>query len=183
MAREVSIDRASMLDAVMNIIERDGFSAVSARTVAGELGVSTQPIYREFGDMDGLRLAAIGRGFEIFSHYLEGEAIDQAVKYVMFATEHGKLFDFLFRGKHYTYDGLDGLSHSLIEDTRIIDKLQEITGLPREKVFRLHLCVWMALHGLATLAADNTTKLDAGEISTLTHEMTRALTMYYKENG
>ena len=34
---------------------------VSARNVAARLGISTQPIYRIFGDMDGVRQAAIER--------------------------------------------------------------------------------------------------------------------------
>lgn len=182
MAREVTVSRSSMLDAVMKIIERDGWAAVSARSVAGELGVSTQPIYREFEDMDGLRRAAIDRGFEMFAEYVGDDALGQSAGYVMFATEHGNLFNFLFRGKHYVYDSIDALAHNLVDDTGIIDKLQEITGLERERVFRLHLCVWMALHGLASIAADNKATLTADEVKTLTYEMTRALSAFYKDN-
>ncbi len=183
MARNIETDRNKILDAVIAIIEEKGFGAVSARTVAKRLNISTQPIYREFGDMDGLRAAAAKRGFEIFTEYVNGDALFQSVRYVMFAAEHAGLFDFLFRGKLYGYGSLDELSHSLVEGTEIISRLEAITKLPREKVYRLHLFVWMALHGLATFSADNGFKLGEGEITEFTKEMTRALSAFYKEGG
>ena len=179
MPTEIRIDRARMLDGVMEIIEESGYEAVSARSMAARLGISTQPIYREFGDMEGVRRAAIECGLKIFAEYIAGEAVDQSVRYVEFAAERSNLFDFLFRGKHYEYDGLDDLAHKLMDGTDIIDRLERITGLPREKVYRVHLCVWMALHGLATMSADNKVALDEDEIKRFTMDITRALSAYY----
>lgn len=177
----IKTDRGAILDAVIGIIEDSGWSAVSARAVAERLGVSTQPIYREFKDMEAVRVAAVDRGFEIFAEYVKGDALDQSVRYVMFAAERGNLFNFLFRGKHYEYDGLGDLSRKLIDGTDIIGRLTEITGLPRERVYRLHLCVWMALHGLAAMSADNRMTLGEAEIKELALDMTGALSAYYKE--
>lgn len=181
MPSEIRIGRQAMLDGVMDMIEREGHAAVSARAVAQKLGISTQPIYREFGDMSGLMAAALQEGLRIFAEYLAGDAMDGAIKYVMFASERGKLFDFLFRGKHYEYDGLDDMSHSLMKDTDIIARLGDITGLQREKVYRVHLCVWMALHGLACMSADNKVAFDRGEVSEFVKDITRALAAYYAE--
>lgn len=180
MPPKIKTDRTAILDGVMAIIEEQGYGAVSARSVADRLGISTQPIYREFKNMDGIRKAAVERGFEMFSRYISGDALFQAVRYVTFASEHGNLFDFLFRGKHREYSGLDDLAHSLIDGTDIIDRLTEITELPRERVYRLHLLLWMALHGLAAFGADNKLALGEGEVETFTKELTRALTAYYK---
>lgn len=177
----VKTDKKAIIDGVMTIIERDGWGAVSARSVANELSISTQPIYREFKDMNEVRDAAIERGLEIFVQYLCGDALDQSVSYVMFAMERANLFNFLFRGKHYEYGGLDELSHKLVNGTEIIDKLEKITGLTREKVYRVHLGVWMALHGLAAMSADNRVAIDKDEIKRFTREITSALTAYYRD--
>ncbi len=180
MAREIETDRSAMLDGVMAIIEKDGWEGVSARSVAAKLGISTQPLYREFGDMEGLKTAATVRGFEMFSEYLGSDALEQASKYVMFACERGKLFNFLFRNRHNAFSGLTELSHNLLQSTGIIDKLSKITGLTGEDVYSLHLKLWMTLHGLACFAVDNGGSVTADEVKKLTAEMTHALTDYIK---
>ncbi len=183
MPPKIRTDRKAILDGVMEIIEERGYDAVSARSVADRLGISTQPIYREFKNMEEIRRAAVERGYGIFTEYIAGDALHQAVRYVTFASEHGRLFDFLFRGKRNEYGGLDELSHRLLPDTGIIDKLCEITGLSAERVYRLHLLLWMALHGLATFGADNKLALGDGEVEQFTKELTGALTMFYKAEG
>lgn len=142
--------------------------------------MSTQPIYREFCDMDGLRAAVAERGFTIFAEHIKGDALDGAVKYVTFALERRGLFDFLFRGRSCRYDGLDDLAHKLV-GTDIIDRLAEITGLSVERTYRLHMLVWMTLHGLASMSADNELPISDGELRELVKELTRALTGYYKK--
>lgn len=180
MARKTEVGGDRIVDAVIEIIEEQGFGEVSARSIAAKLGVSTQPIYSEFGDMDGVRRAAVARGYEIFAKEMSGDALGQAVRYVKFATEHRRLFDFLFREQGYKYDGLDDLAHKLIPNIEIIEKLREITGLPVERTYRVHLCVWMALHGLAAMAADNELPLTDSDISEFAKDVTSSLAGYYK---
>lgn len=176
----IKTDRAAMLDAAIDIIEAEGRNAVSARRIAKRLEISTQPIYREFKDMDELMKETLKRGYEIFAQYMAGEALEQSVKYVEFAVERKNLFNFLFRSRSCKYDGLDDMAHKLTDGTAIIDKLVEITGLDRETVYRLHLYEWMALHGLAAMAADNDVKFSRDEIAGFTMELTKALTAHYK---
>lgn len=181
MPPEIKLSRRAMLDGVISIIEKSGWEAVSARSVAVELGISTQPLYREFGDMEGVKAAALERGFEIFGEYIGGDALDQAVRYVMFAAERGNLFNFLFRGRAGKFKGLSELSHSLIPTTDIINRLSEITSLTGEVVYELHLKLWLALHGMACFAADNGLTVTENEIKDFTLQTTRALTRYYKD--
>lgn len=175
----IKTNRNDIVNAVMDIIDESGWDAVSARSIAARLKISTQPIYREFADMNEVRNAAIERGFAIFFDYIGGDALDSSVRYVMFAVEKSNLFNFLFRGKHYEYDGLDDLSQKLAADG-IIDKLEQITHLPREQVYRLHLCVWMALHGLAAISADNKMNVNEDEVKLFTKDMTMALANFYR---
>ncbi len=183
MSKEIQTDRRVMIDGVISVIEECGFAAVTARSVAARLSISTQPIYREFGDMDGIKAAALSRGWEIFAEMvMTGDAKTQAVRYIKFATEHKNLFNFLFRGRNVCYDGLDDMAHKLV-GTDIIDRLAEITHLPRERVYKLHLYVWMALHGLACMSADNDVRADDSELMEFTVELTRAVSSYFCGKG
>ncbi len=175
-------ERRDMIDAVISMIEESGFESVSARTLARRLDISTQPIYREFGDMAGVKKAALERGFEIFCQYTAGEALDQAENYVRFAVERSNLFNFLFRNKQYEYKDLDDLKHKLIPATDILERLSAITGLAGDDVYTLHLYIWMALHGLASMAADNRLPLKSEEIREFTKAVTVGMTEHIRES-
>lgn len=180
MPPEIKTERAVMLDGAIALIDERGEQALSARNLAQRLGISTQPVYREFGDMDGVRRAALERGLEVFAEYLAGEALDQSVRYVRFAGEHPRLFSFIFRGKQIESGGMDELSRKLMDGTDIVDRLQAITGLPREKVYRVHLFVWMAIHGLAVLSSENKIAFEARELEQFTKDITRGMAEYYR---
>lgn len=180
MSKDIKTSREIMVDGAVALIEERGAEYLSARGVAERLGISTQPIYREFGDMDGLRAAAAERGWRVYAEYVRGGAVEQAIRYVMFACERKKLFNFLFRGNNCVYGGLDDMAHRLVDGTDIIERLQELSGLDREQVVYLHLYLWMALHGLASMSADNDVKLSGEEIERFVKELTRALTAHIK---
>ena len=57
MPRQVQITKDRILKAAMDVLIRDGFSAVNIKSVAKELGCSTQPIAWQFGNMDNMRKA------------------------------------------------------------------------------------------------------------------------------
>ena len=48
--RKVSKDQ--IIDAALEVLRDDGFSAINARSVDKKLGCSTQPIYFSFKNMD-----------------------------------------------------------------------------------------------------------------------------------
>ncbi len=56
----------AVIDAGVRLLERDGVSALRARTVAAEAGTSTMAVYTHFGGMTGL-LDAIAR--EVFDRF------------------------------------------------------------------------------------------------------------------
>lgn len=178
MPPEIRITRKDMTAAALALIEEG--ERLTARNVAKRLGISTQPIYREYGDMKGLTEAVTEQGFDLFAETIDGDALDQATGYVMFALEHGNLFNFLFRAQKLKYEGLDALSHGLIPSTDIIARLCRTTGLNKDRVYRLHLYTWMALHGLASLAADNEIVFSVGDVEEMTKDMTSALAYYWR---
>ena len=57
MARKVTISRDMILEAALKILISDGYAAVNIKTIASEIGCSTQPVVWHFENMDGLRQA------------------------------------------------------------------------------------------------------------------------------
>ena len=57
MPRSVQITKEKILTAALDVLIRDGYSAVSIKSIARELNCSTQPIAWQFGNMDNMREA------------------------------------------------------------------------------------------------------------------------------
>ena len=53
------VSKEPIIDAAVEVLCDDGFSAINARSVAKKLGCSTQPIYFSFKNMDELKAALI----------------------------------------------------------------------------------------------------------------------------
>jgi hydrogenase maturation factor len=49
------VQKELILKTAMELLIREGYAAINIKTVANELGCSTQPISRQFGSMDGFR--------------------------------------------------------------------------------------------------------------------------------
>lgn len=188
MPPKIQVSREQIIDAAMRIIDKSGYDALTARSIAAELGVSTQPIYREFQDMDALRYALYYRGFEEFALYCQHRggdsksgALAQSVAYIRFAIERSNLFKMLYMNRILASDSLEQLSHNIVDSNGLIEKIMEITGLSLEDTYKLHLVVWMATHGLASIACTNNVKWTDEELSDFTMMISKALSGYLKE--
>ena len=88
MARKVTISRDMILEAALKILIRDGYAAVNIKTIASEIGCSTQPVVWHFENMDGLRQA--------LSEYAGEYAAKKA-----FLDSRNKVESFEFMGRAY----------------------------------------------------------------------------------
>jgi AcrR family transcriptional regulator len=89
-----------IVDAAFKIVRRDGFAAVSARSIAAELGSSTTPIYWALQSMDKVEDALRVKTLELMAEYqakkyTDNVFINLAVGYVEFARREPNLFRFL----------------------------------------------------------------------------------------
>ena len=60
MARKTTISKEVILEAALKMLIRDGYASVNVKTLAAEIGCSTQPIVWHFENMEGLRRALSG---------------------------------------------------------------------------------------------------------------------------
>lgn len=93
-------DLQQIVDAAFTILKRDGFPAITARSIAAELGSSTTPIYWALESMDKVEGALRMKTLELMAEYqakkyTDNVFINLAVGYVEFARREPNLFHFL----------------------------------------------------------------------------------------
>lgn len=161
MTRKATISREMILEAALKILIRDGYAAVNVKTIAKELGCSTQPVVWHFENMEGLRSA--------LSEYAREYAARKAVSdsrnkiesfeflgrsYVKMALKEPNLFKFLYLGESpmgKPYD-LKGIARDK-KNKEMISKIAEQTRLNEEQVIRFVRNTLIYSHGIATMVA------------------------------
>ena len=141
----------AVLTAAFELVRRDGISAFNARSVAQELGSSTQPIFRLFSGMDDLRAGVIEMARKTMHDYMTSALeksdtpyLTMGMSYVLFAREEPELFKLL-----YMSDNSIDLDTSLPMPAEIIEEIIKESGLSVEQAKALHSWLWIFTHGLA----------------------------------
>lgn len=155
MPPSVRFSREAVLNSAYQLIRREGPAALNARSVAKELGGSTQPIFRLFTNMDDLKASVIEQAFEDWKHKLSVRMQDSSfpyltigMSYLLFARDEPELFKLLFMrdrvsdGSCTDYDVSFGIP--LIENTVQVD-----VNTARQ----LYERNWLYCHGLAVAIA------------------------------
>lgn len=163
MARKVTISKEIILQAALAMLIRDGYSSINIKTLAAEIGCSTQPIVWHFDNMEGLRKAlaayaityardkmraASGHAVEVFEH--SGRA------YVEMAVNEPNLFRFLYLGENTseTTNNFGAITTSK-NNAEQIKSIAGYLGISEEKISRYLQNTIIYTHGVATLVATN----------------------------
>lgn len=171
------ISRENIISAALEIIKRDGMSALNVRALAKALGCSTRPVYLTFGGMDGVKAAAVERINEVYQDYINREVESGAyppykaygMGYIKFARGESEFFKYLFmrdRTRERTED--DGLDE-------IISMIVKATGLDRERAKLFHLENWIFVHGIAVMLATAYIDFDEKLIGSMLTDMFEGL--------
>ena len=102
MARTVTFDKQHLLEKTMKFIKEKGINSMNARDLCEYIGCSTQPIFKNFGNMEGLE----NEIKEYLKNYYENfteKIVDKNAylytsnySYTLFALEEPNLFEALF---------------------------------------------------------------------------------------
>jgi len=148
MAR-VSTQRAKLIEAGVELLERDGVQSLSARKFAAKLGTSTMAVYTHFGNMAGL-LDAVGS--EALSRFADSLAQDPQTD--------DPVADFLAMGLAYHQFALSNPQrYQLIFGTATPHSLLEVrtdvtvTGSPTDRPERA--VTFEALHAVVLAAGED----------------------------
>ena len=172
MPPKAKFTREQIVKAALDIVERDGADALTARALGQALKSSARPIFTVFDSMDDVRAAAVDAAKSVYAEYVaRGLAESPAFKgvgteYIRFAAEKPKLFRLLFMSER---DGATDVNTVLgaIDDSApaILQSIIDGYSLDRAAAERLYLHLWLYTHGIAALIATGVCEFTAGDIS------------------
>jgi AcrR family transcriptional regulator len=100
------IQKEVILSTALDILIREGYSAINIKRIAGALGCSTQPISWQFGGMDGFREALTDAAMDYVNRKIQPTAPDIVAAfeqtgevYVDMAIDEPHLFRFICMGE------------------------------------------------------------------------------------
>lgn len=163
MARKVQISKDVILQAALGMLIRDGYSSINVKTLAQEIGCSTQPIVWHFDNMEGLRraLAEYAQNYANNKMLATGNNAVEAFEhmgraFVEIAVKEPNLYKFLYldgsKGKAVHH--FDAIITSE-QNAETIKKIAEFLGIKEENVGRYLQNTMIYAHGIATLVATN----------------------------
>lgn len=161
MSRTPSTTREQMVDVAFQLVRREGYASLTARSLAAELGCSTQPIMYQFPELAKLRELVYQKADQYHTAYLFSaeDLLGIGLRYVQFAAEEPNLFRLLFQSGHF--DGAS-LTDMLVapEVTEIVQATSSELNLSKEDALSAFEALYVAVHGYASLIANNALKYD-----------------------
>ena len=162
-----------IIEAAFAIVRQQGAEALNARTIAQELGCSTQPVLYQFATVEDVRKAIY-----TYADNFHSQSIMQGLEespmslltlgqnYIRFAAQEQHLFRFLFQSA-----GLgSGNLLTIMEDPSlapILDIIQQAMAISPEAAKRIFTHLFLVVHGYASLLANNPIPYDENEVSGL----------------
>jgi AcrR family transcriptional regulator len=150
-----------MVEAAFQLVRRDGYDALTARSLAAELGCSTQPIMYRFPDLTELKALVYQKADAYHTAYLFSaeDLLGIGLRYVQFAAEETNLFRLLFQSGRF-----DGASLAELiaapEAGELIRATSLELGLSKEDALSAFEALYVAVHGYASLIANNAMSYD-----------------------
>lgn len=168
MAPKNKFTREEMVTAALNVVRKKGSGALTARAVAEELGVSTQPIFTCFGTMEELREEVFEAAEEKYHSYvLEGlkarvPFFGFGMRYISFAREEKELYKLLFLS-----EGKSAASALEITRPTVIGSLMSIYKLDNAEAERFYRDMMLVGSSIASMIVTGSCPYNEKEIATI----------------
>lgn len=148
--------KEKMVEAAMRVVRDKGVDGLTAKTMADELGTSTQPVFTAFGSMEGVRQEVYAAAVCVYEGYTKAGLKEKipffgvGMQYIRFAREEPELYRFLFltRAQDQACSVMKSMRHlqELVRPTLV--KVYRITAEEADLYFR---DLWFVVHSLSTL--------------------------------
>ena len=170
MPPKTKITREMVVDAAVEVVRQTGPESVGARTVAGQLRCSTQPVMYHFETIERLKRAAYARADHRHTEYLMNVPPDRdpvlgiGLNYIRFAVEEPNLFRFLFQSGYAEGKNLPEMLNAG-ELKPILAAMEAELGMDGKKTRDVFLTVALFAHGYASFIANNALEYDEALIA------------------
>lgn len=161
MGRKTQITREIILETALAMLIRDGYASITVKSLAAEIGCSTQPIVWHFENMNGFRKAF----FEYCIHYaksrftvwngsLDDLLAETARGYITIACNAPHLFRFVFVDNKDECRNSDVVQKLQLDNTKkIIHLLCQEKGLTQQQAASFLMNYEFYIHGIASYTA------------------------------
>lgn len=175
--------RQQITMAALCITRKNGILALTARSLASELGCSAKPIFGLFKNMEEVHHEVMKATNAVYQSYLK-ESMEACVvppykasgmAYIRFAKEEKELFKLLF---------MRDRTHEHIEDNKeeikpLLELIQHNLKLNEEDAYLFHIEMWVYVHGIATMLATSYLEWDETFISKVVSDGYEGLKLRY----
>ena len=160
------IKKEAMLQAALELVVQNGYSALNIKAVAKKLGCSTAPISWQFGGMDGLREALIPFAEQyVETIYYRTDANELAAfeqrgkGTVDMALEKPNLFRFLYMGdrNQLLCTGFE-LKTDNPDGTNVYQKMADMLEITLHQAMDFAMTMMVYTQGIGTLIASGTVR-------------------------
>lgn len=183
--RAKTYTRERILKASYLLLEKEGFRNFTARNVAKQMGISTQPIYLEFKNMKDLKqtlIITIIKDLQknIFSQVHTGDKlIDLSLNYIYFAKENPKLFTSLFIDDHGGGELI--YQYSFDNFKKLVKEMDDYQGYSESALSELHNGLWIVITGIASLMSSGMMDYEKEKIILIVEQAITALVAIRKK--
>lgn len=186
MGRKTQITRQMILDAALQMLIRDGYSSIHIKSLASQLGCSTQPIVWHFQNMEGFRKAFFEycidyakSQFTVWNGSLDDLLTQTARGYITIACNMPNLFRFVFVDNKGECRNLDVVQKLQLDNTnRIIDLLCREKGLQVQQATSFLMNYEIYIHGIASYTASGFVNYPEEEIVAMANRAKDAFLAY-----
>ena len=173
-----------MVEAALRVVRAKGIDGLTAKTLADELGTSTQPVFTAFGSMDAVRREVYAAAVRVYDGYTNTGLKEKipffgvGMQYVRFAREEPELYRLLFLTRTQEYSAIKSMEHlrELVRPTLV--KIYHITAAEADIYFR---DLWFVVHSLSTLIVTGDCSYTDGEIGQILTGMSISICKSIKE--
>ncbi len=187
MPPQAKVTRENILYAAFGLIRAEGHEALTVRRLAAALSCSTQPVLYQFSSIAEIMEETYRRTDEYHTAFLtdglEKESdplLALGLNYIRFGAKEGRLFHFLFQSGRFSGKSPEELVNDPNVE-RLKDMVSGESGLDAgeaEAVFRI---LFVAVHGYASLLANNAMRWEPGAAAELLTALYERLVMKGRE--
>ena len=156
MAPKNKFTREEMVAVAIRVVQKKGAAALTAQSLAEELGTSTRPVFTCFGTMDALKAEVYAAAERMFDEYLTAGIKEKIPffgfgrQYICFARKEPELYRLLFLT---CPDDMGSSAFSVMRHMQALVRpsLTEIYHISEQEADRYFRDLWLVVHSLATL--------------------------------
>lgn len=184
MPAKKQITKQTILEKAVEIVRQNGITALNMRTLAQACKCSTQPIYLSFNGVNDLKTEVAKTVLGVFNSFIEKEIAKGeypeykavGMGYIRFAKEEKHFFKYLLMNDGMAQTGLG--NDSFNESVFLIMKNY---GLYKDDAAKLHLQMWIYVHGIASMFATDYVDWDWETVSEMLTDAYKGLSSRLKE--